>query len=86
MKRRYANHRERVRWWREKTKGLQWFAVASTALKPEKVDIEKCGHHVSIGFEPGLRSYAFASQSYRDTFVKLYRSFGARECGEPSNG
>ena len=65
---------------------MEWFAVCGTGLKPEKVDIELVGHHVSIGFEPGLRSYAFASQKYRDRFVNKYRPFGARPCGDPSNG
>ena len=83
---RYANHRERVKWFREMVKDMQWFAVASTALRPEHVDLELCGHHVSIGFEPGLRSYAFATQKFRDRFVNKYRQFGARPCGDPSNG
>lgn len=85
-KARYANHRERVLWWRDKTKGLQWFAVCGLGLKVERVDIEHVGHFVSIGFEPGLRAYAFASQRYRDRFVTKYRPFGARPCGDPSNG
>lgn len=86
MKPRYANHRQRVQWWREKTQGLEHFAVASTSLSPTKVDIEYVGHFVSIGFEPGLRAYAFATQQFRDRFVTRYRPHGARPCGDPANG
>lgn len=87
LKQRYANHRERVKWWREKTKNShQHFAVCSTSLKVTAVDIEYVGHFVSIGFEPGLRAYAFISQENRDRFVTKYRPHGARPCGDPANG
>lgn len=85
MKPRYANHRERVGWWREKVKDHQFFAIASTSLKVISVDIEHVGHFVSIGFEPSTRAYAFISQANRDRFVNKYRQHGARPCGDPSN-
>lgn len=84
-KTRYHNHRERVAWWREKTKGMEHFAVCSTSLRVTSVDIDHVGHFVSIGFEPGLRSYAFATQQGRDRFVNKYRPHGARPCGDPGN-
>lgn len=83
---RYVNHRDRVKWWREKTAEHQFFAVCSTSLRVESVDIDYVGHFVSIGFTPGLRSYAFISQANRDRFITKYKAHHARPCGDPSNG
>lgn len=85
MKQRYANHRDRVKWWKEKVVGHQFFAIASTSLRVESVDIDHVGHFISIGFEPGTRAYAFISQANRDRFLMKYRPHGARPCGDPSN-
>ena len=74
---------ERRRFWREKTSGLKFYATARSTLRPEKVDIDLCGHHVSIPFENGVRTYAFATQKFRDRFVNKYRPHDAKPCGDP---
>jgi hypothetical protein len=82
---RYANHRQRVELWRQKTKDYQFFAVCSMSLRPEKVDTEHVGHFVSLSLQPGLMAYAFTTQQFRDRFITKYRPHGARACGDPAN-
>jgi len=81
---RYANHHERVWWWKEKAKAHPFFAICATTLKPTTVDIDHVGHFVSIGFSPGTRHYAFVTQADRDRFVNKYRPHGANPCGDPT--
>ena len=60
------------------------FAKAETRLSPESIDVTRFGHHMSMGFERGYRTYAFNGQANRDRFVNHYRrAYGAHACGKP---
>jgi hypothetical protein len=57
----------------------------TTGLKPQNINTELVGEHVSVVFVQGsgVRTYAFEGQKNRDRFINLYRQFGARPCGDP---
>lgn len=59
------------------------FAKADTLLRPEHIDTDLVGHHLSTPFEKGTRTYAFNGQANRDRFVNKYRGFGAKPRGNP---
>lgn len=71
--------------WREKVSKMAdpRFAITATTLKPEHVDTNLVGHHFSMGFKPGTRTYAFEGQVNRDRFVNRYRPHGASPCKNP---
>jgi hypothetical protein len=59
------------------------FASASTILRPERIDVELTGHHLSLVMERGRRHYMFQSKNRRDIFVELYAGYGAIACEDP---
>ena len=81
-----TRRQDQVDLWRRKVGEMSepHFATADTLLRPENVDVSLVGHHLSIPFEKGVRTYAFTGQANRDRcFVNKYRGFGARPCGNP---
>lgn len=76
---------ERDLLWRKKRDGMidPHFAKTLTSLSPERVDPERFGHHVSVVFERGVRTFIFSGQQNRDRFVNQFRPFGAKPCGDP---
>ncbi len=76
---------EQVELWRRKVKEVSdpWYAKADTTLRPENIDTQLVGHHLSVPFEHGVRTYVFSGQKNRDRFVNKYRPFGAKACGDP---
>lgn len=63
--------------------GEPHFAMTSTALKPDRVDIEVVGHFMCCVFARGIRTWVFRGQAQRDNFVNHYRPFNARPCRNP---
>lgn len=74
--------RTSVKIWRERRRS-SYCARASTRLKPEQVDLQLVGHHLSAVFRRGVRTYNFDTEQYRDKFVELYAGFGAEICEDP---
>lgn len=62
------------------------YARANTTLRPQDIDINQTGHHSSLCFEHGVRTYIFEGQKNRDRFVNLYRPHSAQACGDPLKG
>lgn len=52
-------------------------------VRPQEVDITVVGHHCSIGFDRGIRTYSFHTAEGRDKFIELYRDCGAEACEDP---
>lgn len=59
------------------------YAVAATTLKPTMIAFDLFGHHISVCFKEGVRTYAFNGQANRDRFVNQYRPHGASPVGDP---
>ena len=85
--RRVARRQQMLHWWRMKVKTIEtpFFACAAVQLSPVTVDeTKKFGPHFSAGFEPGIRTFCFTTQSDRDRFLTYYRrGYGAKPCGNP---
>lgn len=83
---RFPNYEKRWgKFWRDKIRSMKdpHFAQAEQTLKPEHVNIDLVGQHISIVADKGVRTYAFANQQLRDRFVDRYRPHNAKPCKNP---
>lgn len=78
------DYKSKARWWKAKKMRPVFCAEASSKLSPKEVNITEVGHHVSLGFRSGWRTYSFATARHRDRFVELYARYGAKVCADPA--
>jgi len=74
---------ESIALWKRKRAKYPFFAQSKTQVKPQGIDPEKFGHHLSCVFDVGVRTWAFETAANRDRFVNQYRGFEARPCKDP---